>query len=115
MIALYMDENVHGSILRGLRRRQIDVLRVQDDGYMERPDDAILDHATEIGRVLFSQDDDLLREATKYQRHGKHFGGVIYAHQLEASIGQCIEDLELLAQAGSPADFVDQVYYLPLS
>jgi hypothetical protein len=30
------------------------------------------------------------------------------------SIGRCIQDLELLAQAGFPGDFLDKVYFLPL-
>ena len=114
MIQFYMDENVHGAITRSLRERGFDVLRVQDDGYMGYADDEILDHATELGRVLFSQDDDLLREATARQREGRSFGGVVYAHQLNVSIGQCVADLALLGQAGVPTDFTDSVYYLPL-
>jgi hypothetical protein len=31
--------------------------------------------------------------------------GVIYAHQLDVTIGQCVLDLELLATAGEPRDF----------
>jgi len=38
--------------------------------------------ASELGRVLFTQDDDLLTEATRRQHRGQPFGGVIYAHQL---------------------------------
>ncbi len=114
MIALYMDENVNGDITRALRRRGVDVLRAQDDGYMKRPDDEVLRHATELGRLLFSQDDDLLREATKLQRRNVHFSGVIYAHQMNVSVGQCVEDLMLLAEAGNLEDFVSRVYYLPL-
>jgi hypothetical protein len=114
MIAFYTDENIHGAIIEGLRQRHVDVLRVQDDGYMERDDDEILDRATELARVLFSQDDDLLREATKRQRHGASLSSVVYAHQLDATIGQCIADLEYLAQVGAPEDFTDRVYYLPL-
>ena len=114
MIRFYMDENVHGAIVRALISRRIDVLRVQDDGYMGYPDDVVLDHATQLGRVLFSQVDDLLREATLRQRDGRSFFGVVYAHQQDVSIGQCVNDLELLSQAGEPEDFSDQVYHLPL-
>jgi hypothetical protein len=45
---------------------------------------------------------------------GIHFAGVIYAPQLELSVGQFIEDLEILAKAGFPADFVNRVQYLPM-
>jgi hypothetical protein len=102
MIAYYMDENVHGAITRGLRQRSVDVLRAQDDGYMERPDDQVLDRATELERVLFSHDDDQLREATSRQRRRKMCGGLVYAHQLDVSIGRCIADLEYLAQSLEP-------------
>lgn len=114
MIRFYMDENVHGAIVRALISRGIDVLRVQDDGYMGYSDDVILDRATHLGRVLFSQDDDLLREATLRQRDGRSFVGVVYAHQQNVSIGQCVNDLELLGQIGEPGDFSNQVYHLPL-
>jgi hypothetical protein len=33
---------------------------------------------------------------------------------LRVTIGQCIGDLEILATAGEPEDFVSRVYYLPL-
>lgn len=114
MIAYYMDENVHGAITKGLRVHSIDVLRVQEDGYAGRTDPDVLERATDLGRILFSQDDDLLREATLRQRSWISFGGVIYAHQENSSIGQCIEDLTYLAQVGRYEDFIDRVYYLPL-
>ena len=70
--------------------------------------------ATKVGRVLFSQDEDLLAEATRWQHSGQSFGGVIYAHQLGITIGRAINDLEILAQAGSVAEFANRVEYLPL-
>jgi hypothetical protein len=48
------------------------------------------------------------------QERGVPFTGVIYAHQLKVTIGQCVRDLELLAQAGAPEDFANRVQYLPL-
>jgi hypothetical protein len=73
-----------------------------------------LDRATELGRPLFSEDEDLLAEATQRQRSGRHFSGVIYGHQIDLTIGPAIRDLELLAQAGGAEDFADRVEYLPL-
>ena len=40
--------------------------------------------------------------------------GVVYAHQTRVPIRVCIEELELIATAGEPDDFRDQVLYLPL-
>ena len=67
-----------------------------------------------MGRVLFSQDVDLLAEATRRQRAGISFQGIVYAPQLAVSIGQCIDDLDLLAKAGSESDLLNRVCYLPL-
>ena len=113
-VGLYMDVHVPASVTRGLLLRNVDVLTAQLDGTTELEDSALLDRATELGRVLFSQDEDLLAEATKRQRSGKHFGGVIYAHQLGITIGRAINDLEVLAQAGTSEDFANRVEYLPL-
>jgi hypothetical protein len=114
MIGFYMDENVEGQIVRGLRARGIDVLTAEEDGLAGATDPEVLDRAAALGRVAFSRDRDFLRESTRRQRGGRSFGGVVYAHKLRVSIGQCITDLELLAQAGSSADFADKVWFLPL-
>lgn len=113
-VALYMDVHVPAAITRGLVLRGVDVLTAQLDGAAELEDPALLDRATTLGRVLFSQDSDLLAEATLRQRLGKPFGGIIYAHQLGITIGQAVAELELLAQVGEPDDFANRVVYLPL-
>ena len=99
-IALYMDQHVPRAITIGLRLRGIDVLTAYEDKVSELADSALLDRAHESGRVLFTRDDDLLAEATRRQREGMPFSGVIYAHQLRVSIGACIQDLEIIAGAG---------------
>lgn len=109
-----MDVHVPASITRGLLLRRVDVLTAQLDGTTQLDDQRLLDRATELGRVLFSQDDDLLAEATKRQRSGKAFGGVIYAHQLGVTIGRAIQDLQILADVGMAEDFANRVQYLPL-
>ncbi len=83
MLALYMDHNVPRAISEGLRLRGIDVITAYEDSADDMNDPALLDRATELGRALFTQDDDLLAEATKRQKEGVIFGGVIYSHQLQ--------------------------------
>ena len=90
------------------------MLTAQEDGTARWADPQLLDRSGELGRALFSQDEDLLIEAARRQREGIHFAGVIYSPQLELSIGQFIEELELVAKAGLPADFVNRVQYLPM-
>ena len=114
MIALYMDHNVPRVITNGLRLRGIDVVTAQEDNASEMEDPALLDRAGQLGRVLFTQDDDLLTEATRRQREGVPFYGVVYAHQLRISIGTCIHDLEVVAKAGEPIDLMNRVQFLPL-
>ena len=113
-VALYMDEHVHRAITTNLRLRGIDVLTAQDDGRRQVPDHILLDRATELQRVLFSQDEDLLAEANHRQQKRIRFAGVVYAHQLNLSIGACVRDLELIAKLANPEDLADHVEYLPL-
>jgi predicted nuclease of predicted toxin-antitoxin system len=113
-VRLYVDVHVRCAITEGLRLRGIDALTAQEDGAREFDDSDLLDRATALGRVLFTQDDDLLREAKRRQQTGETFAGVIYAHQLNVTIGQCIVDLELIAQASEPAEWINRTEYLPL-
>ncbi len=80
-IALYMDEQVPKAITVSLRQRDVDVLSIQEDSRSGYPDPILLDRATELERVMFSQDDSFLAEAHRRQTEGVDFAGVIYAHQ----------------------------------
>jgi hypothetical protein len=60
----------------------------------------------------YSPRSDLLTEATQRQR--QTFSGVIYAHQLHMSIGNCVRDLEIIVQVGEPEDMTGQTLFLPL-
>ena len=66
-VRLYIDVHVRRAVTDGLRLRGVDVLTAQEDGAAEFEDDALLERASGLRRVLFSQDDDLLREANKRQ------------------------------------------------
>ena len=109
-----MDENIPRPVTDGLRLRGVDVLTVQEDERTSFPDPIILDRATELQRVLFSQDADLLAEANRRQDEGVNFAGVIYARQLRGTIGICVRDLELIAKVANLEDFANRVQYLPL-
>lgn len=113
-VSLLMDVHVHRAITTALRLRGADVLTAQEHASDELEDPDLLDRAALLGRVLFTQDADLLREATRRQRAGTEFTGVIYTHQLRVSIGQCVSALELIALAGEREEFANLVLYLPL-
>ena len=112
--SLYMDHCVDGAIIAGLRARGVDVLTARDDSHHEVPDPLVLDRATELERVVFTQDEDFLRDAAGRQRQGTPFYGVIYAHPQRVPIGRCIEALQLLVQAEELENLVGRVIYLPL-
>ncbi len=114
MVAFYMDVHIPRSITTGLRLRNVDVLTAQEDHYAEAEDPVLLTRATSLSRVLFSQDEDLLVEADKRQLANLPFAGVIYIHQLKMNIGQCVQDLELLAKASNSDEPANIVTYLPL-
>ncbi|MEL6438997.1 MAG: DUF5615 family PIN-like protein [Cyanobacteria bacterium J06621_8] len=113
-VAFYMDENVHRGITDGLRIRDVDVMTVQEDRRIGYRDSIILDRATEIMRVLFTQDDDFLTEATLRQQKRINFAGIIYAHKLKVSVGDCIRDLEIIAKAANYEELENRIQYLPL-
>jgi hypothetical protein len=56
----------------------------------------------------------LLAEAARRQHTGIPFGGVIYTHQRDVSIGQCVLDLQIITEIGTEADVANQIIYLPL-
>jgi len=113
-LKLYMDHHVPRAITIGLRMRRVDVLTAHEDAANRLSDSYLLDRAGKLGRVLFTQDDDLVVEAVHRQRDAIPFSGVIYAHQLRTSIGRCIQDLELIARAGEDEDMANRIEFLPL-
>lgn len=113
-LALYMDVHVPHSITRSLIESGVDVLTAREDGCARMPDPELLDRAGALGRILFTRDEDLLAEAARRQRAALPFNGVIYAHQLRVTIGQCVRDLRLIAACASANDIANQVEHLPL-
>ena len=102
-----MDVHVPAAITEGLRRQGIDVLTSQDDGTRKLDDESLLQRASDLKRVLFSQDVDLLRIAHQWQSQGCSFTGVIFAHQQRIGIGQCSCDLALIAECCDPGELAN--------
>jgi len=113
-LSVYMDVHIPLAITEGLRRREIDVLTSQDDRTTEVDDEPLLTRATELGLLLFKQDEDLLTIAARWQRSGKQFVGILYAHQRGASLGRLVADIELLVTCTVPEELSNRVTYLPL-
>ena len=72
-LGFYMDVHVPVSITDGLRRNGVNVLTSQEDSTAEFDDESLLQRAADLERVLFSQDDDLLKIARAWQESAKSF------------------------------------------
>ena len=114
-LAMYMDVHIPRAITTELRLHGVDVLTAQEDNTATFSDPVLLDRATALERVLFTFDADLLVEAARRQREGIFFFGLVYTHRFHISIGKCIDDLEIIAQAGEKEDVTNRILYLPLS
>lgn len=114
-VPLYIDHHIKAAITEGLRNRGVDVITCAEDD-TERWDDAqILERATQLGRAVFTQDDDFLAIADEWLDDGRDFAGVVYAHQLGITIGEAVRDLELIAKVLEPQDMKNRIEFLPYS
>lgn len=112
-IALYMDVHIPQAITEQLRRRGVDVLTAIEDGSAELVDEVLLERASLLGRVLFTQDIRFKALAEDWQRQERPFAGLIFGHQLGGTIGQFVKDLEVIALASEPEEWLNVVEYLP--
>lgn len=110
----FFDHCVHGAVVRGLRERGVDVLTAQEDGSHELSDAKLLKRATLLGRVLYTNDDDLLSEAAVVLDLGEPFPGLVFTPQTRLSIGRQIDELELIAHGTTTEEVANIVTYLPL-
>jgi predicted nuclease of predicted toxin-antitoxin system len=109
-----MDVHIPSAITRALRRRGVMVVTAQDDNATEFADSKILDRATDQALIVFSMDQDFLSEAARRLTIGETFSTVIFARPQDITIGQCVRDLEIIAQLAMPDEQKNQILYLPL-
>lgn len=113
-VALYMDAHVPRAVTEQLRSRGVDVVAATEEGTNRLPDDQLLETASVQGRVMFTHDHRFRAMAGQWQRQGRQFAGLAFGPAEGASIGQYVRDLELIAKATSPGEWVNMVLYLPL-
>jgi predicted nuclease of predicted toxin-antitoxin system len=109
-----MDVHVPQGITDALRARNVLVITAQEDDHAEADDSTLLARATALNCVVFTRDRDFLRICATWQREAKFFAGAIYAHQLRVTIGWCVQDLALIAEAGMADDLANRVEHLPI-
>jgi hypothetical protein len=116
MFRLASEADVHGEIIRGLRRRlpEIDLVRVQDALPAGTPDPEVLAWAVAENRVLITNDRNTM-VGFAYQRvaGGEEVPGLIVTTN-EQSIGSAIDDILLLAECMPEEEIRNQVVmFLP--
>jgi hypothetical protein len=117
MLRLLSDEDVHDGLIRGLRRREpsLDIVRAQDVGLSHTPDPIILESAAKAGRVMVTGDlNTMVGFAWARVRAGQTMPGLLALLE-NASIGQAIDDILLVANCHTEDDMkVFPVLYIPL-
>jgi predicted nuclease of predicted toxin-antitoxin system len=81
MLSGYADEHLNYAIVTGLRRRGVDVVRVQDRGQCGMDDEILLATATAENRLMLSNDQDFLLIHHNWQAAGRSHAGIVYWHQ----------------------------------
>jgi hypothetical protein len=110
------DENFDNRIVRGLLRRQpdLDILRVQDLEIAGADDLTVLGWAAQAGRILLTHDE---RSIPHYVHErlaaGETIAGVIVASD-SLAISAVIEDVLIIVECSSEAEWIDQLQRLPL-
>lgn len=113
-VPLYLDVHVPLAIAHQLRHREVDVVHALEEGTNRLADDELLDLAGQQSRVVVTQDIRFWVMAEEWQRRGRPFFGLIYGRQQSSTIGGLVRDLELVAKATEPAEWMNQVLHLPL-
>jgi hypothetical protein len=113
-VRLYMNHHVPAAVTQQLRRRAVDCLTCADDATEELDDEPLPARATQLGRIVFTQDTDFLEITNRLLRQGTEFAGLISAPQLGITIGQLVLDLELIAGASEAEELRNQILFLPL-
>lgn len=116
MVKFAADENFNGKLLLGIKNRlpDIDVVRVQDGDMYESSDPELLDWLADENRVLLTHDVQTI-PGFFYKRvnEGKKMPGVILVRE-STTMGDTLDDLEVVMGAGQPQDFEDIIVHVPL-
>jgi len=116
MLKLVADENFDNTIVRGLlrRRRNIDIVRIQDVGLSGEEDPVVLAYAAEEDRVLLTHDvATITRFAYERVAQGLAMPGVLEV-STDVQIGRAIEDILIVADCTLEGELEGQILYLPL-
>jgi hypothetical protein len=115
MLRLIADEDFDGRIVRGLFRRlkNADLVRVQDVGLSGASDDKLLEWAADNNRILLTHDKRTMPGHVQERvTGGLEMPGVFIVSD-SASIGHCIDDLQLIIECSDQGEWANVLIYLP--
>ena len=75
-------------------------------------DEEQLAYAIEHQAAIFTHDDDFLSLAALYVKESKRHYGVIYAHPLRVTIGDCIRGIKIIVDMMTPEEMINQIRFL---
>ena len=107
-ISILCDEHIPFPDIKGLRRRRIDVVVVQEIGLSSSDDELIVEQAKAEKRVIYTQDADFLRLHVRGYKHH----GIFYHDQLKYSIGEAIQMVALACEIFSEKEMENKVEFL---
>jgi predicted nuclease of predicted toxin-antitoxin system len=91
-LRFYFDEHIGSAIVRGVRRRGVDVLTLVEAGKLGATDKEHFVFARQQERVIVTHDTDFLRLAASSSNHA----GIIYGPQ-GIMIGEMVRKITLIA------------------
>ena len=100
-VKIYVDENIDYRVVKGLKRRGVDIITVQETLNLAKSDEKQLEYAKSIDALFFTHDDDLLKIAKRWKNVGKTHNGIIFVHQTKLSVGEIVRKLRLLSETVS--------------
>jgi uncharacterized protein with PIN domain len=104
----HLDENVDHAIAAGLRLRGVDVTTSTDAGLLGATDEQQIQFALAEGRVILTQDDDLLALASQGVAHA----GIAFWESDVRTIGQVVRRAYALHKDRTPEEMAGQVQFL---
>ena len=107
-LAILCDEHIPYEVIEGLNRQGIDAVSAQRLGLAATDDELIVAEARQLGRVIYTGDDDYLR----LNGLSVHHPGIFYHHPLKYSIGQAIDAVATASQILSAEEMLNRVEFL---
>ena len=113
-IRLYVDEDAMArSLVSGLRARDVDVTTVLDEGLSEKDDIEQLEHATELGRVLYTFNvGHFCKLHTEFVAGGRSHSGIVVVYRQRYSIGEQIRRLSDLINTRPAEEMEGSLHFL---